>query len=163
MKTKIILTSLFIISILSSCKKKTLEQKIENLPPVQTTAATAPSKETITDMENNSFTLSCGSGCAATYTAEDISQNRTSLKVKFKVDNYLNDELAETNYETYLFYYHNTGEIDKIINEETQRNILDDYILSAQESFKEFALSLVKDKRIEIPLSKRQDNSVNTK
>ncbi|UHO37663.1 hypothetical protein H5J24_18725 [Chryseobacterium capnotolerans] len=114
-------------------------------------------------MDNNSFTLSCGSGCAATYTAEDISQNKTSVRVKFKVDNYLNDEQAETTYETYIFNYTNTGDVDKIINEETQKNILNDYILSAQESFKEFAASLVKDKKIEIPLTKGQNNPVNKK
>lgn len=156
MTTKVLLTSLFIISVLSSCKKKTMQQKIENLPPVPTTAtAPLPSKETtIADVENNSFTLSCGSGCAATYTAEDISQDKTSVRVKFKLDNYLNDEQTETTYETYLFYYSNTGEIVKIINEENQNNILDNYILSAQESFKEFAASLVKDKKIKIPQSK---------
>jgi hypothetical protein len=156
MTKKTVLASLFIISLLSSCKKKAMQQKIENLPPAPTTAtAPLPSKETtIADVENNSFTLSCGSGCAATYTAEDISQDKTSVKVKFKVDNYLNDEQTETTYETYLFNYSNTGEIDNIINEETQENILDNYILSAQESFKEFAASLVKDKKIEIPQSK---------
>lgn len=163
MRTKAILTSLFLISVLSSCKKKTLEQKIESLPPAQTKVAEAPSRENIADMENNSFTLSCGSGCAATYTAENISQDKASVKVKFKVDNYLNEESGETNYETYLFYYSNTGEIDKIINEETQKNILDEYIPSAQESFKEFAASLIKDKRIEIPSSKKQGSSSNAK
>lgn len=158
MNTKVTLISLFIVSILSSCKKKTLEQKIEILPPAQTTATTAPSKETMADMENNSFTLSCGSGCAATYTAEDISQDKTSVKVKFKVESYMNDKLIETNDEIYLFYYSNTGEIDKIINEETQKNILDEYILDAKESFKEFAVSLIKDKKIEIP-QRNQDNA----
>ncbi|AZA92339.1 Uncharacterised protein [Chryseobacterium nakagawai] len=159
MTKKAILIFLFIISILSSCKKKTLEQKIENLPPAQTTAAPAPLKEAITDMENSSFTLSCGSGCAVTYTAENISQDKTSVKVKFKVENYINEELTETNDETYFFYYSNTGEIDKIINEETHKNILDEYFLSAQESFKEFAASLIRDKKIKISHSKGQDSS----
>lgn len=119
--TKVILASLFLVSILSSCKKKTLEQKIENLPPIQTTAKAAPFKEPITDMESSSFTLSCGSGCSVTYNAENISQDKTSVKVKFRVDSYINDEQTETNYETCLFYYNNNGEIDKIINEETQK------------------------------------------
>ncbi|SDJ81197.1 hypothetical protein [Chryseobacterium jejuense] len=163
MTTKAILTSLFIISLLSSCKKKTLEQKIESLPPAQTTAIATPSKETIANMENNSFTLSCGAGCAATYTAEEISQDKTSVKVKFKVENYINDKLEETNEETYLFYYSNTGEIDKIINQETNKNILDEYILDAQESFKEFAASLIKNKKVEIPQVNEQGNSANTK
>lgn len=131
-----------------------MQQKIENLPPVPTTATPVHTRETIADVENNSFTLSCGSGCAATYTVEDISQDKISVKVKFKVDNYLNDELVETTYETYLFYYTNTGEIVKIINEENQNNILDNYGLSAQESFKNFAASLIKDKKIKIPQSK---------
>lgn len=163
MKAKAILTSLFVISVLSSCKKKTLEQKIESLPPVQTTGTTAPTPKPIADMDNNSFTLSCGSGCAATYTAEEVSQEKTSVKVKFKVENYINDKLTETNEEIYHFYYKNTGEIDKIINEETQRNILDEYILDAQESFKEFAASLIKDKKVEVSPLKEQGNSSNEK
>lgn len=150
MTTKAIFTSLFIISLLSSCQKKTLEQKIETLPPIQTTTAPAPIKETIADVDNNSFTLSCGSGCAATYTSENISQDKNSAKVKFKVENYMNDQLIETTYETYLFYYSNTGEIDKIINDETQKNILTEYIPDAQESFKDFASSLIKDKKIKL-------------
>ncbi|UCA59216.1 hypothetical protein KB553_19610 [Chryseobacterium rhizoplanae] len=161
--TKTILASLFLFSTLSSCKKKTLEQKIENLPPIQATAKAAPAKEAIADMENSSFTLSCGSGCAVTYNAEDISQDKTTVKVKFRVDSYVNDEPAETQYETYLFYYSNTGEIDKIINEETQKNILDEYVLNVQESFKEFAASLIKNKKIKIPVLKEQDNIVKTK
>lgn len=163
MTIKTILTSLFIVSIVSSCKKETLEQKIENLPPTQATTTASPPKETITDIENNSFTLSCGAGCAATYTAEDISQDKTSVKVKFKVENYMNDKLTETNEETYLFYYNNAGKIDKIISEETQKNILDEYILDAQESFKEFAASLIKDKKIKVPTSNEQSNSTNAK
>lgn len=161
--TKVILASLFLVYILSSCKKKTLEQKIENLPPIQTTAKAAPFKDPITDMENNSFTLSCGSGCAVTYNAEDISQDKTSVKVKFRVDSYINDEPAETNYETYLFYYNNNGEIDQIINEETQKNILDEYVPNVQESFKEFAASLVKENKIEIHPSKKRDNPAKVK
>ncbi len=152
MTPKIVLTSLFIISLLSACKKKTMQQKIENLPPAPTTAkAPLPSKgTTIVDVENNSFTLSCGTGCAATYTAQDIFQDKTSVKVNFKVESYINDQLVGTTQETYLFYYSKTGEINKIINEETHKNILDEYILEAQETFKEFADSLIKDKKINI-------------
>ncbi|PRA91396.1 hypothetical protein CQ046_23275 [Chryseobacterium sp. MYb7] len=43
-----------------------------------------------TKTENNkSFVISCGSGCAMTYTAENILQNGiASIKVKFKVEMY---------------------------------------------------------------------------
>ncbi|WP_347217269.1 hypothetical protein [Chryseobacterium sp.] len=163
MTAKATLIFLFIMSLLLSCKKKTLEQKIEHIPPAQTTTTVSSPRETIADMENNSFTLSCGSGCAATYTAEDISQDKASVKVKFRVENYLNDKLIETNDETYLFYYRNTGEIDKIINEETHQNILDEYVPDAQESFKEFAVSLIRDKKVDISPLKKQANSTHEK
>lgn len=163
MTPKTILISLFILSLFSACKKKTLEQKIEHIPPAQATATAFSPKEIIADIDQNSFTLSCGSGCAATYTAKEISQDKTSVKVKFKVENYINDKLTGANEEIYHFYYTNTGEIDKIINEETQRNILDEYIPNAQESFKEFAASLIKDKKIEISKLKEQGNSTNEK
>lgn len=148
MNAKVIVTSLFIISLLYSCKKKTLEQKIEKIPTTQTTI-TPSAREAISDIENNSFTLSCGAGCAATYTSENISQDKSSVKVKFKVENYINDKLIETTEENYLFYYSNTGKIDKIINEETNVNILEQYAFEAQEAFTEFAASMIKDKKID--------------
>lgn len=136
-------------SILYSCKKKSLEQRTEKIQQTQTTT-TPPPKDTNLDMNDNSFTLSCGTGCAAAYTAENISQDKSSVTVKFKVENYMNNEQAETNHEVYVFYYNTAGGVDKIINEETHRNILEEYVFDVQESFKEFAASLVKDKKVDV-------------
>jgi hypothetical protein len=149
MNAKVILASFFVISFLYSCKKKTLEQKIEKIPPAQTPTLTIPPSKAIVDIDHHSFTLSCGAGCAAIYTSGNIAQDKASVKVTFKVENYINDKLIETTEENYLFYYSNNGQTDKIINDETHINILEQYAPEAQKSFKEFAASMIKDKKID--------------
>ncbi|WP_144284022.1 hypothetical protein [Chryseobacterium echinoideorum] len=95
-------------------------------------------------IQEKSFVVSCGSGCAMTYTTEQIIKNESSYKVKFKVEMYINEVLSDTYNETYLFVYDNSNKIDKIILEGTQRNALETLPKGAQESFREFSDNLNK-------------------
>ncbi|WP_215224675.1 hypothetical protein [Echinicola shivajiensis] len=52
---------------------------------------------------NNSFTISCGSGCAMTYTENKIVRNNNSNKVTFKIAMYVNEILTDEYFETYIF------------------------------------------------------------
>lgn len=101
-----------------------------------------------TTTENNkSFVISCGSGCAMTYTAENILQNgTTSIKVKFKVEMYTDEQLSDTYYETYFFSYNKNKEIEKINLEGKNENILSNLMPNAQESFREFATEIIQTK-----------------
>ncbi|WP_454046470.1 hypothetical protein [Chryseobacterium sp. Marseille-Q8038] len=96
---------------------------------------------------NKSFVISCGSGCAMTYTAENILQNgTTSIKVKFKVEMYTDEQLSDTYYETYFFSYSKNKEIEKISLEGKNENILSNLMPNAQDSFREFATEIIQTK-----------------
>ncbi|CAI8890502.1 hypothetical protein [Chryseobacterium sp. IT-36CA2] len=119
----------------NNTKKNTSEvQQIQNISNPQKTK-----------IENNrSFVISCGSGCAMTYTAENIIQNdATSIKVKFKVEMYTDEQLSDTYYETYFFSYNKNKEIEKISIEGKNENVLSNLMPDAQDSFREFAAEII--------------------
>ena len=119
------------------------KKKIEN--PKQTQNISNSQK---TNVENSkSFVISCGSGCAMTYIAENILKNdAASLKVKFKVKMYIDEQLTDTYYETYLFSYDKNKEIEKITIEGKNENILSNLMPGAQDSFREFATEIINKK-----------------
>ena len=115
---------------------------------------------TTTDREsNNTFTISCGSGCAMTYWAESITGSNERKKVKFKVETYIDGALSETNKEAYIFFYNRSNQIVKIQREGEGENILETLLPDAVESFKEFAYSLVKPPKQTIISEKSNDQS----
>lgn len=61
-----------------------------------------------------SFVLSCGSGCAMTYKAEKVQLSLPRITVTFKVEMYLDEQLSNTYYETYVFSYDTAGSIRNI-------------------------------------------------
>ncbi|MDR4951331.1 hypothetical protein REB14_03905 [Chryseobacterium sp. ES2] len=129
MKPFLILISLFSLSCKEDNSKQT--QNISN------------SQKTNVEI-NKSFVISCGSGCALTYTAENILQNDdTSIKVKFKVEMHTDEKLSDSYYENYLFSYDKNKEIEKITIEGKNENILSNLMPDAQDSFREFAAEII--------------------
>ena len=95
-------------------------------------------------LQNKSFVISCGSGCAMTYVAKQIIKNGTSFKVKFEVEMYIDTNLSDTYNETYLFTYNKYNHIDKILLEGTKQNALETLPTSAQKTFRAFSECLIK-------------------
>lgn len=146
MKTFLILISLFSLS----CKEDNSKQT-QNISNPQTTNVEI----------DNSFVISCGSGCAMTYTAENILQNdATSIKVKFKVEMYTDEQLSDSYYEDYLFSYNKNKEIEKITIEGKNENILSNLMPDAQDSFREFAAEII---NRSIHLSQQKEKPANKK
>lgn len=52
---------------------------------------------------NHSFVISCGTGCAITYTENKIVSNNNTHEVTFKVELFVNEVLSKEYYETYFF------------------------------------------------------------
>lgn len=133
---------LFFITI--SCKKNdsdksTIRAKQENqVSPV------------INNINDNSFVLSCGSGCAMTYTPEAVSQDKQTVNVKFKVETYIDEKLSDTYYEKYNFVYNSLGEIEQINLEGKNDDILQNLMPDAQTEFKKFSKILLKNKNVDI-------------
>jgi hypothetical protein len=66
-------------------------------------------------VENNkSFVISCGSGCAMTYTENTVVTNNSSHEVKFKVEMHVNEVLSEEYYETYIFKCGSSTNVEQI-------------------------------------------------
>ena len=92
---------------------------------------------------NDSFVISCGSGCAMTYNFKNVKDLGNIKEVRFEVETYIDEVLSETNNETYLFYYNRSNQIEKIQHKGEKENILENLLPDAVESFKNFAGKLV--------------------
>ncbi|EJL74233.1 hypothetical protein [Chryseobacterium populi] len=106
----------------------------------------------INGITKESFVISCGSGCAMTYSPENIEQLDKSIKVKFNVDMYVDEAVTETYKEIYIFSYGNSGEVEKINLEGKNENVLETLMPDAQESFRDFGNRLLMnaDKNVKI-------------
>jgi hypothetical protein len=100
-------------------------------------------KKTVSN-DSQSFVLSCGSGCAMTYTSESVTSNLSELKVKFKVEMYVDEKLSDTYNEVYIFSYDQSNQIADIHLEGKKDNVLKTLLPNAQISFRDFANGLVK-------------------
>ena len=102
------------------------------------------SKRDFSKIKNQSFVISCGTGCAMTHNVKEVKQiNQSSIEVTFEVDMYMNEELSETFEENYTFYYDSSDNLTKIIRESDKENALDSFVGGAKQSFEEFAVKLV--------------------
>jgi hypothetical protein len=102
-----------------------------------------------------SFVLSCGSGCAMTYMAEKVIRNLPVITVKFKVEMYLEGQLSDTYYETYVFLYDLSGRIRKVHLKGKNEDVLKTGLPNTQRSFRDFADELMrKNKQSRKPQSK---------
>lgn len=102
------------------------------------------SKRDFSKIKNQSFVISCGTGCAMTHNVKEVKQiDPSSIKVTFEVDMYMNEELSETFEENYTFYYDSSDNLKKIIREGDNEDALKFFIGGAKQSFEEFAMKLV--------------------
>ncbi|CAA7197351.1 hypothetical protein [Chryseobacterium potabilaquae] len=145
---------LFFITI--SCKKKdsTSYKILEKKQEYKTSNSGS-------NTNNDSFVLSCGSGCAMTYTLQILQQDKYTINVKFKVETYIDEELSDTYYEKYNFWYNHFGEIEKINKEGDNDNVLQNLMPDAQIKFKKFSKLLLKNKNVDISkFSKKEKTNI---
>lgn len=144
---RILLCVLYFLTITSACNNNRKEK-----PPINNhkTRPDSVQKNISTDnkraVNNNisSFVLSCGSGCAMTYTPESITGNLPDIKVKFKVEMFVDEQLTDTYNEIYVFSYDRSNQIREIHLEQNKDNVLETLMPNAKISFMEFAIQLVK-------------------
>ena len=103
--------------------------------------------EITSELIGNSFVVSCGSGCAMRYTAENIIQNGNSINVAFNVEIFVDEKLTDTDAESYIFTYKG-NEIQKIELVGENENLLETFPPDAYLFFKEFAVNLIKNNPI---------------
>lgn len=57
-------------------------------------------------LEDFSFVVSCGSGCALTYNTSDVEKKNESVLIRFKVEMFVNEEPTDVHFERYQFQTH---------------------------------------------------------
>ncbi|MCL2597627.1 MAG: hypothetical protein FWD66_08250, partial [Paludibacter sp.] len=98
----------------------------------------------INKMKNKSFVIDCGSGCAMRYTAENITQNGTSIDVKFIVETYIDTILdEEPDTANFIFIYNEKYELQNVECE--GESVLEGSSPPNQESYRKFSEDLLKD------------------
>lgn len=100
-------------------------------------------KEEIAEAKE-SFVLSCVSGCAMTYTAEKVIYSLPEITVRFKVEMYLEGQLSDTYYETYVFLYDPSGRIGNVHLKGKNEDVLKRGLPNTQRSFMDFTDELMK-------------------
>lgn len=143
--SKIIQLALCLFFITISCKKNDPNKNL-----TQNKQETQISNTNVNTTNDNSFVLSCGSGCAMIYTAESIKQTDKTINVKFKIETYINEQLSETSNEKYNFIYNSSGEIEKIFHEGENDDLLQNLMPDGQEEFRRFSKTLLKNKNVDI-------------
>ncbi|UEG51918.1 hypothetical protein LLH06_13200 [Mucilaginibacter daejeonensis] len=91
----------------------------------------------------SSFVVSCGSGCAMTYTPTRVTGALPNITVSFKVDMFMNDQLSDTYTEVYVFAYDPSDHIRTIHLQGKEESVLTTSPPSAQRSFAQFAAELI--------------------
>lgn len=109
-----------------------------------------------------SFVISCGSGCAMTYSAVKIAKNTQNIIVKFKVEKYLDEVLTETFEEDCIFSYDSSSRLQLITRKGDNEDFLKTQSSSSQESFKKFGSDVMKFVLKE-PLKPEEKNIVESK
>jgi hypothetical protein len=156
MKTKKMLKkSIFVILLtfaiitMFSCKNvsedKISEKKIELNPlNVDSIKSKNESKENsiINQQKKESFTLSCGSGCAMIYNEESRSSDNFKVEINFKVEMYINEVLTEENTEIYIFECDSKGKLKSIRLKNSKENILLDDSMIIRDELKRISKTL---------------------
>lgn len=97
-----------------------------------------------TSNPTESIVISCGSGCAISYSPKAIDRQIESIKVVFEANMYQDEVLTDNYEETYLFYYTASRKLNKIAKEGDKDDFLQTLMPESQRAFIVFGENLVK-------------------
>jgi len=135
---------LFLFSACFACQEKLPVQTSPKPSDSIIVEKEEPPKAAANYLENipsRSFVLSCGSGCAMTYTAKEIEKEESAFRVKFDVQMYVDEVESDSFEETFEFYYKDK-QLDKIVKEGEKGDFLQTQMPESQRSFTEFGQQL---------------------
>lgn len=161
---KYLVVSIFLFAV--SCKKetsKTITNNINSDTSRATKKENADSFDKVNGFVKESFVISCGSGCAISYSPESIKQINNSMDVTFNVKMYEDEKITDTYDEAYIFSYNDFGKLDKIVKKGESEDFLGTLMPDAQQSFLDFGNNLMANKGIIFSKGKKQNNSSDEK
>lgn len=96
------------------------------------------------DSENESFVISCGTGCAMAHQVKKITRiNSTTVNVVFEVDQYIDEELVESFENTFIFRNNKDKTIEIFSLEGKNVNIKNIFLGGALQTFQDFGQKLM--------------------
>lgn len=121
--TKKSIKLLLLITFLHSCKKSdVIVNKVTNQVSIDTNSVQKVNQELTS---KDSFTLSCGSGCAMIYNEADRKTLVSKVEIKYKVTQYIGENVEDECFETYLFDSNSNEELIGIYEKGKKINIID--------------------------------------
>ena len=145
---------IFFLLFTISCKtdKNKQEQKISQADTLKVINQ-KDIKPEINDIENftkESIVVTCGSGCALSYSLEKISRLGNELVVDFKVLMYEDEVITDSYDETYIFSYNNSKELEKIVKDGESGDFLATQMPNTREAFRSFGENLINSEKVKI-------------
>ncbi|NRS87567.1 hypothetical protein HNQ02_000474 [Flavobacterium sp. 7E] len=96
------------------------------------------------NIENKSFVISCGTGCAMTHNIKKITQiNSTTVQVVFEIEQYVDQEMIKTFDETYIFINDQNNTIELVTDNGKNENIKEMFFGGALETFQDFGKQIM--------------------
>lgn len=138
-----------ILLLIIGCKKEnsnTQKNNVHDTTKIQKHQIGSTNSDKINDFIKESIVVSCGSGCAISYSPEDITQFNKTIKVKFKVVMYEDQVITDTYYEIYNFFYNQSNDLIKIQLDSNNDDVLKSLSADAQESFRDFGNKLIQNR-----------------
>lgn len=139
---KELITLLVIITFLNSCKKN--ENSVSEISKTVELDSNFIQNQNDESREKDSFTLSCGSGCAMIYNEVDRKTLISKVEIKYKVTQYIDEKLEDEYFETYLFEANSNEELTGIFEKVKKINILDSDEYAVRENLIDIGSKLFK-------------------
>ena len=110
-------------------------------------------KSEVNDIDSfikESIVISCGSGCALSYSPEKITRRGNDLVVEFKVLMYEDELIKDTYEQTFIFSYDNLNGLEKIAKDGEVEDFFESQMPNTRKSFKSFGENLIKSDKVKI-------------
>lgn len=114
---------LVVVTFLHSCKKN--ENSVSETSKTVELDSSFIQNQNDESREKDSFTLSCGSGCAMIYNEVDRKTLVSKVEIKYKVTQYIDENIEDEYFETYLFDSNSNEELTGIYEKGKKINIID--------------------------------------
>lgn len=124
------------ITLINSEKSERVEETVNNNPDAQPQNSAANASK--------SFVISCGSGCAITYSEYKVITNDSATEVVFKVEMYSDEKLTEESFETYVFSCDNSEKASQITLKGDNDYNIKNQLPAIQENLRFYANQLCK-------------------
>lgn len=162
---KFLIVCIFLFAV--NCKKEISETVTRNnksdTEDAERKAIPSLSSVKVDGFIKESFVISCGSGCAMSYSPEKIKQNNNTIEVLFNVKMYEDEIVTDAYNEAYIFLYNDSNSLDNIVKAGESEDFLKTLMPDAQQSFINFGNNLLRNQSKRLLKDKKQYSSSDEK